>query len=74
MNRRELIGKLGWAAGLAAFPFVVQAEGQRAAKEVTTAGLASSVLRLMEKAQLAGMKHEAEALRACAEQILKGGK
>ena len=74
MNKRDFLLKLGYAGGVVALPFVVQAEGQRAAKEVTTAGLASSVLRLMEKAQLAGMKHEVEALRECAEKILRGGK
>lgn len=85
MNRRELLGKLGWSAGVCALPFYIQAtaetshkqpeaEEQREEKPPTTASLAASVLRLMDKAERAGMKHESEALRACAEAILRGGK
>lgn len=74
-KRREMFGTLATLAGIAALPFVVEAaEGQREAKSVTSASLASSVLRLMEKAQVAGLKRESEALRACAEAILRGGK
>ncbi len=74
MKRREIFGQLATLAGIAAFPFAVEAGEQREQKPVTSASLASSVLRLMDKAQVAGMRHEAEALRACAEAILRGGK
>lgn len=74
MGRRELLAKLGWGAGVVALPLAIEAEAQREAKPVTPESLASSVMRLGDKARSAGLVNEANALRACALAILQGGK
>lgn len=74
MKRREIFGQLATLAGIAAFPFAVEAGEQREQKPVTPEDLAGSVLRLASKARKEGLVREAEALRACAEAILRGGK
>ncbi len=70
-NRRN------WMAGLGALGLVGMLAGeseaaQKAAKPPTTAGLAKSLLTLAEKAELQGMRNEAQAIYAAVKVVMAG--
>lgn len=74
MKRRELLGKLGRAAGVCALPIAVEAGEQREAKPLTTASLAQSLLRLADKAERQGMRAEAQAIYTAVKVVMTGTK
>ena len=68
-GRREFVGALAALGGTAAL-----ATGASAAeaKPLTTAGLAKSLLTLADKAELQGMRREAQAIYAAVKVVLEG--
>jgi len=74
MNKRDFLGQLAVGAGIIALPLAIEAEAQRAAKPLTTAGLATSLLRLADKCEGQGMREEAQAIYAAVKVVLKGTK
>ena len=82
MTRREAFAKLAWAGGVVGLPFYIQAtaevepepetEAQREAKPLTTASLASSLLRLADKAERQGMRREAQAIYQAVKVVMDG--
>lgn len=74
MNKRDFLGQLAVGAGIVALPLAIEAEAQRAAKPLTTASLATSLLRLADKAEGQGMRAEAQAIYAAVKIVLAGTK
>lgn len=82
MTRSEFLTKLGWGAGVVGLPFYIQAtaevepepktEEQREAKPLTTASLATSLLRLADKAERQGMRREAQAIYRAVKEVMDG--
>ncbi len=76
MTRREAFAKLAWAGGVVGLPFYIQATAetaeQREAKPLTTASLASSLLRLADKAERQGMRREAQAIYQAVKVVMDG--
>ena len=67
-GRREFVGALAALGGTAALATGASAE----AKPLTTAGLAKSLLTLADKAELQGMRREAQAIYAAVKVVLEG--
>lgn len=74
MNKRDFLGQLAVGAGIIALPLAIEAAEQRASKPLTTAGLATSLLRLADKAEGQRMRVEAQAIYKAVEVVLKGTK
>lgn len=73
MNKREFLGQLAVGAGIVALPLAIEAEAQRTGtKPLTTASLASSLLRLADKAESQGMQAEAQAIYQAVKVVLGG--
>lgn len=71
MTKRDFLSQLAVGAGIIALPLAIEAEAQRAAKPLTTASLATSLLRLADKAEAQGMREEAKAIYAAVKVVLK---